>query len=122
MSSTAATSITGTGATLNGTVNPNGSTTNYYFEYGTTTGYGADTTATSAGSGTAATTVSAVLTGLSRSTTYYFQIVATNTGGTTYGGALSFTTSRGIGTTRVTIAPSSPPHMVPGASVTHRQA
>lgn len=119
VSTTAATSVTATGATLNGTVNPNGSTTNYYFEYGTTTGYGADTTATSAGSGTAAIAVSAVLTGLSRSTTYHFQIVATNTGGTTYGGALSFTTSRGVGTTRVTVAPSSPPSVVAGASVAY---
>src|ERR1019366_2684926 len=50
----AATSVTSSTATLNGRVNPNGYTTTYYFEYGTTTSYGTTTTSTSAGSGTSA--------------------------------------------------------------------
>ena len=40
----AATSITSTSARLNGTVNPNGHATTYYFEYGPSTSYGSKTT------------------------------------------------------------------------------
>ncbi len=39
-------------ATLNGTVNPNGAETKYYFEYGETASYGKTTASVSAGSGT----------------------------------------------------------------------
>src|SRR5581483_12435251 len=53
-----ATSITGTTATLNGTVNPHGSATTYYFQWGTSSSYGSTTTTTSAGSGSAAVNVS----------------------------------------------------------------
>src|SRR6266478_270411 len=35
-----ATSVTPTGATLNGTVDPSGRPTTWYFQYGTSTGYG----------------------------------------------------------------------------------
>ena len=38
-----ATAITSTSATVNGTVNPEGQATTYYFEYGTTTSYGSQT-------------------------------------------------------------------------------
>ena len=37
-----ATSVTETGETLNGTVNPNGTGTKYYSEYGTSTSYGSN--------------------------------------------------------------------------------
>ena len=53
-----ATNVTVTSATLNGTVDPNGRATTWYFEYGTTTGYGSQTPARSAGSGTTSTSVS----------------------------------------------------------------
>jgi len=89
----AATSISSTGATLNGTVNPNGSATTYYFDYGTTTAYSMGPTAvTSAGSGTSVIPESAVVTGLTPGTIYHFQLVATNGVGTTTGGDLTFTT------------------------------
>ena len=39
----AATSVTLDGAKLNGAVNPGGQTTTWYFDYGTTTGYGQKT-------------------------------------------------------------------------------
>ena len=42
MTTEAATLVTTTSATLNGTVNPGGLATTYYFEYGTTTSYGTD--------------------------------------------------------------------------------
>ena len=43
--------ITPTTATLNGRVDPNGAATTYYFQYGTTSLYGTNTAATSAGAG-----------------------------------------------------------------------
>ena len=59
----AATNITSSSATLNGTVNPNGLTTAVHFEYGTTTNYGS-TTANSNHTGNTTQNVSANITGL----------------------------------------------------------
>ncbi len=50
----AASSVLTQSATLNGTVDPNGSDTTYYFEYGTTTAYGRRTATEDAGSSTSA--------------------------------------------------------------------
>ena len=47
-----ATGMSSTGATLNGTVNPNGSSTAAWFEWGATTNYGNLTSVTNLGSGT----------------------------------------------------------------------
>jgi hypothetical protein len=80
-----------TGATLTGTVNPNSNATNWYFQYGTTTGYGSQTPSKSAGSGTAATGVSAVVSKLVAGTTYHYRLVATSSAGTTYGSDVTFT-------------------------------
>ena len=81
-------------AVLGGTVNPNGSATTWFFEYGTTTAYGsqAPATAASAGSGTGAVAQSQAITGLTRGTTYHYRLVATNAGGTTTGPDQTFTT------------------------------
>ncbi len=87
----AASSITGTSATMNGTVNPNGLATTYHFEWGTTTSYGTSTTETSAGSGSSAIAVSSGLTGLTGGVTYHYRVVATNTDGSTSGNDISFT-------------------------------
>ena len=88
-----ATSVTETGATLNGTVNPEGSETKYYFEYGTTKSYGSKTAEASAGAGSANVEVSKAITGLATGTTYYFRVVATNGSGTSYGLEKSFPTT-----------------------------
>jgi hypothetical protein len=48
-----AAAITPSSATLNGTVNPEGQSTSYHFEYGTTTSYGGETAIADAGAGTA---------------------------------------------------------------------
>ncbi|MBM3676899.1 MAG: hypothetical protein FJW96_03305 [Actinobacteria bacterium] len=81
------TAITGTSATLNGTVNPNGTATTWQFEYGTTTGYGSKepATATNAGSGTANQAVSASLKNLEPGTTYHYRLIASNADGNTVG-------------------------------------
>lgn len=89
-----ASGVTSTSATLNGTVNPEGATTTYQFQYGTSTSYGsvAPAAPASAGSGSSAIGESANLTGLSASTTYDYRLVATNATGTTDGSNQTFTT------------------------------
>lgn len=80
-------------ATVNGTVNPNGQSTTYYFRYGTTTSYGLQTTPAGAGSGTGMVAVHAALDGLSPSTTYHYQLMATSSAGTTNGADETLTTT-----------------------------
>jgi hypothetical protein len=91
-----ATSITETGATLKGVVNPHGATTKYYFEWGKksepffpTVRYEHKTAEASAGSGTSNVEVSQTITGLTGgkegSTHYYFRLVAINASGEAWG-------------------------------------
>ena len=77
-----ATSITGSSVTLKGIVNPNGSATTYYVEWGTTTSYGNATGSQSAGSGTSNISVSNDLTGLTPNTIYHYRFVANSSAGT----------------------------------------
>jgi len=84
--------IGGHRALLHGTVNPGGSATSYYLEYGTTAGYGGTTPHRAAGSGSAARSVSAWASGLRRHTTYHFRVVAVSAQGTTYGADRTFRT------------------------------
>jgi hypothetical protein len=79
-------------ATLNGTVNPNGQSTTYYFQYGTTTSYGTQTSPADVGSGTTPVAVHQAIFGLSQNTTYHYRLVATNATGTTNGADGTFTT------------------------------
>jgi hypothetical protein len=88
----AATSVSAAGATLNGTVNPNGESTAVVFDYGTTTNYGTTASATQSPlSGSTSQPVSAQVSGLTPGTTYHFRVRATNSGGTGTGSDLSFT-------------------------------
>jgi hypothetical protein len=89
----AATVVSSSGATLNGSVNPNGLPTLWYFEYGTTTNYGTLTTASALPATNVNTAVSSILSALNPSTLYHFQLVASNSLGTNLGGDLTFTTS-----------------------------
>ena len=89
----AATGVSPTGATLAGTVNPNGRETSWYFEYGTGTGYGTKTPAKSAGSGSAAVAVIAPVTGLATGKTFHFRLVATSDAGTSRGADRTFSTA-----------------------------
>lgn len=71
----------------------NNATTQFWFAYGTrSNSLTSTTTPTGALTGTSAQSVSATLTGLRARNTYYFQVVASNAVGTTYGAVLSFTT------------------------------
>ena len=91
-STNAASSVAASSARLNGNVNPNGQSTNWYFEFGTSTSYGTKTAAKNAGAGTHSTSVSMSISGLAASTTYHFRIVASNGSGTVLGNDQSFTT------------------------------
>ncbi|MGH2902659.1 MAG: RCC1 domain-containing protein [Solirubrobacteraceae bacterium] len=90
--STAATNISVRGATLNGTVNPNGPDAHYHFEYGTTGSYGSSTPEGDAGFGTSAVPESANVV-LQPSTTYHYRLVASTWAGTSYGEDKTLTTS-----------------------------
>jgi hypothetical protein len=74
-----------------GTVNPSGSLTRYYFEYGTTTAYGSTTPSQSAGSGGSPVSEAASLNGLTPGTVYHYRIVAVSVGGTVDGADQTFT-------------------------------
>ena len=85
-----ATSVGSGSAVLHGTVSPNGLTTTYYFEYGTTTTYGLVTASRTTD---ADASVSETAGGLSADTTYHYRLVATNSSGTGYGPDRSFQTA-----------------------------
>jgi len=76
-----ATAIKSTSTTLNGKVNPEGTATSYWFEYGETTSYGSKTSIISAGSGSSYVAVSQTPTGLKGATEYHFRIVAESEAG-----------------------------------------
>lgn len=88
-----ATNVTLVSATLNGSVNPFGHATTWYFEYGTSTSYGTKTALQSAGSGTTASAVSANVVGLKAGRTYHYRLVAMNTAGTAHGSDITFVTA-----------------------------
>jgi hypothetical protein len=83
----AASAMTETSATLNGTVNPNGeSVSDCHFEYGTTTSYGSSVPCSALpGAGNSPVAVSATVGGLTPGITHHFRVVASNAGGTGYG-------------------------------------
>lgn len=72
-------------AVLNGTVNPNGQSTTYFFQYGTTTAYGLQTNPGHAGNGNSVVAVHSNITGLTPGTTYHYRLVAQNATGISNG-------------------------------------
>jgi FG-GAP repeat len=88
----AATNLTNTTATLNGTVTAGASST-AYFQYGTTTGYGAATPGQGLGAAGSDRPLAATIGGLAPGTTYHFRIVAENPGGVSVGTDQVFTTA-----------------------------
>jgi hypothetical protein len=80
-------------ATLSGTVDPNGQSTTYYFQYGTTTAYGTQTSPAGVGSGTTPVGVHQAIVGLSPNTTYHYRLVAQSSAGTSNGADQTLTTS-----------------------------
>jgi hypothetical protein len=88
-----ATSVQGTTATLNGSVNANGGPTTVTFNWGTSVSYGNTVSATPGTvTGGTPTPVLANLTGLQPMTTYHFRCAGVNSAGPTNGSDLTFTT------------------------------
>jgi hypothetical protein len=88
------TSVTFSSAVVFGDVYPRGLVTNYYFQYGKTTGYGAQTPLAPAGNGTVPLRVSQLISGLQPATTYHFRLVTTNPAGTGTSNDHTFTTPK----------------------------
>jgi len=94
VTTTGATSVTQASASLNMLVDPNGATTNIYFEFGPTTSMALTTNAAGVGSGNSSIPASISVTGLACNTTYYYRARASNSAGAAVPGSrLSFTTS-----------------------------
>ena len=104
VTTSAATGVSATGATLNGSLTSLGSASSVTvsFQYGTTTSYGS--TASVSPARTATGSFSAAISGLSASTTYHFRAVATGDG-TVNGADMSFTTPAAPISYATTIAP-----------------
>ena len=117
VTTSAAGSIGSTGARLNGKVGPNGRATTYFFDYGTTTAYGAKTSSSSAGSGSSVVNVSKTLSGLKAGTTYHFRLVASSDAGTVTGADQVFTTQAAPSVTIVPAAAVGPTTATLGGTV-----
>jgi hypothetical protein len=89
-----AANLTPTSALVNGTVNPRGAQTTYFFRYGTTRSYGAQTPTQSAGAGTSVRRIAEGLAGLAPATTYHYRLIARNAEGVTRGADRTFKTPR----------------------------
>jgi hypothetical protein len=84
----AATEVKSHEATFQGSIYPEGSKTQYHFEFGPTTAYGGNTPTLSAEPGGAVDTkveISSHVSGLELEKTYHYRVVATNSTGTFYG-------------------------------------
>jgi hypothetical protein len=92
IASTSASGIGETTATLSAGINPSLSPTNFQFEYGTSTAYGATTPAGSLGADGVVHAVTAALSGLAPGTTYHYRVVAANGVGGATGTDQTFTT------------------------------
>jgi len=91
---TSPSSITETSAVLNGQINPNGSPTTVWFEYGLSASNLNRTVGTqNIGAGNSIINVSFPISQLEPATTYFYRVVASNAYGTTPGQVISFTTN-----------------------------
>jgi hypothetical protein len=87
-------SVTFSAATLHGHVNAHGQATNYFFQYGHTRKYGAQSPLAPAGNANASLPVSQAIAGLTPLTVYHYRLVAISAGGATLGADQSFTTPK----------------------------
>jgi hypothetical protein len=81
-------------ATLTGSINPRGSNTSYYFQYGPTKAYGAQTALADVGAGVATVKVSIPVTGLRPVTVYHYRLIAVNAAGASTGADRAFATAK----------------------------
>lgn len=87
--------VSGSSATLEGSINPHGAEASCYFQYGPTIAYGAQTPTTGVGAGAAPVKVSQAIPGLQLGTTYHYRLVAvTSAGAISDGQDRAFTTKK----------------------------
>ena len=84
--------VSSTRATLHGYVSPHGLPTTYWFEYGTTTAYGASVPLPEGFVGAGGEAVAGTIGELQGEAVYHYRLVATNADGTSYGADLAFST------------------------------
>jgi hypothetical protein len=89
-----ASNVTFQSVRFNGSVDANREATTYYFQYGPTIAFGAQSTPTPIGGGANPVKVSVDIGGLAPQTRYFYRVVANNNSGTTLGRRRSFTTKR----------------------------
>jgi len=89
--STAASDLTHTTVTLNGTINPNGLSSVAWFEWGTGVSYGNASPAQSVGAGMTDASVSQSISGLQSGIEYHYRIVGQNSDGSATGNDQVFT-------------------------------
>lgn len=87
-------SVSFSSATITGTINPRGSDTTYYFQYGPTKAYGLQTGAADAGAGTHPVKVAMTIGGLQPITPYHYRLVAVNGAGAKEGADRSLLTTK----------------------------
>jgi hypothetical protein len=92
----AASGIERTAATLNGSFEPNGKDTHYWFEYGESEAYGSSTAKIDAGTTSGKVVVSAIVNSLKANTLYHFRLVGENAEGKSDGEDLTFTTAQAV--------------------------
>jgi hypothetical protein len=99
VTTSAASSVGSTTATLNGSANPNGLSTSAWFRYFTSdpgtcaNSGGTQTTVNNIGSGTTAQSLTFNASGLSASTQYWYCAIANNSANTSLGNVVTFTTA-----------------------------
>ena len=81
-------------AILYGYVDARGEVTSYYFQYGPTGAYGAQSPLAPAGNGTSSVKLSQAIAGLQSGITYHYRIVASGPGGTVRGADRTFRTPK----------------------------
>jgi hypothetical protein len=93
-STRSASNVSYSSAVLSGVVDPRGTETSYYFQYGPTIAYGAQTATVGVGSGTTGVKVSQPISGLQLGTVYHYHLVAVSSAGPIDGQDRTFTTKQ----------------------------
>jgi hypothetical protein len=101
----AAHSVSYGAATVTGSISPRGSNTTYYFQYGPTRAYGAQTPLADAGAGIRLVKVAAAIGGLQPLTVYHYRLLAVNAAGAETGADHAFKTGKVPLSLQILVAP-----------------
>lgn len=98
-----ATNVTQNTVTLTGKVDAHSASTTFTFQYGTSAGYGSQTTPVAVPAGSGPVAVSASIKGLKAGQGYHYRLVAVNASGTTNGADATFKTKGRVTPRRVSV-------------------